>query len=154
VTVIAFRQGILSADSGVSDDIIICGAKQKVVRRKDGALAAAAGDIHSIDSFFRWFQANFKRGQPEILSDDFDAIVVRPDGSVTFYNQHLVPAQMDGEYFALGTGGDVALGAMAHGASAIDAVRAGIKHTTNCRGPIQALRLDGKVVDFGPKGRG
>lgn len=69
-----------------------------------------------------------------IFTPDGKALSFEPSGT-TWYNV---------EYAAEGSGSTIALGALAHGATAVEAVTAAIKHDCYSQGPLTILRMKGK----------
>ncbi len=69
------------------------------------------------------------------------ALLVHPDGKVECYEGARWSRITGAEYAALGNGAPYALGAMAHGASAVQAVRAGMKHDAMSGGRVQYVSL-------------
>ena len=146
MTVIAFRDGKLAADTAMYVGDTLRGYMQKIVRGPDGTLAGGCGAVSSCCRFLAWIQA----GEPEAFEpepeESFGALVVRPGGATFCVDStgHLTPFDGHG-YAASGSGADVALGAMHAGASAEDAVRASIEWNAYCGGTVQVEVL-GKVV--------
>lgn len=55
------------------------------------------------------------------------------------------PIMLDMPYMAIGSGCDLAIGAMAHGADALTAIRTAIKHDMQCNYPISLYRYNTKT---------
>ena len=115
------------------------GRERKVYRLPDGSLFASADDTEGGELLLRALR---KGNPPPRLSGDMnvEALLVKPDGSLWLYEgslwmRHRAP------YCALGTGRPYALGALARKASAVDAVRIGIKFDAHSGGSIQTVRL-------------
>lgn len=130
MTTVAYKDGVLAADRAISANGHI-GATRKVNRRKsDGALIGWCGTVSVCQKWAEWFLAGERGTAPGLGSDDESAsqvIVVRPDGSVEQYDRY-GRAVYDAPYYAIGSGTDYALGAMAFGATARQAVAAAMKH--------------------------
>lgn len=93
--------------------------------------------------FLDWYQDD-NPNKPDLASLDIkniEALLVSPHGEVALLDSSAYPMKIRAKYFAIGSGEEVALGAMAMGASAEEAVRAAIKHTVGCSGPIQKVKL-------------
>lgn len=73
-------------------------------------------------------------------------IVANVDGVFWYEGSPLALRSID-KYMAFGSGMDFAIGAMAHGANAIEAVAAACKHDDGCGGPIVAFnyRTGGRI---------
>jgi ATP-dependent protease HslVU (ClpYQ) peptidase subunit len=73
----------------------------------------------------RWFTNGAKEDDfPEIQKDEDNGMlmVVTPAGKIQFYEKSYLPVEYENDFAAMGSGRDWALGAMACGKSAIEAV--------------------------------
>lgn len=147
MTVIAFRDGVLAADTATTFG---CGMVRhdipKIYEFK-GRLAGAGGDAVDCAAFIRWFQSEFSsepRCYPKPTEDDdsFEGLIVRPDGLLLIFTRGgWYPARP--RYFAIGSGAQFAMGAMFQGATAEQAVRAGIELDHNSGGDVTILKVGG-----------
>lgn len=159
MTTIAYRGGVLAADTGVTVNGSKMGTLVKVWRRPDdGALAGAAGSAGFSAAFRKWFLTPEKeRGKPpEPINDDriFDrGVVFHADGRIEV---HEAGGSFDVSttYYAFGNGSDVALGAMFAGADAPTAVAAAIEHNPYTFGEITVLTHSGVAPGARPNGLG
>ncbi len=143
MTTVAYRAGIMAADKAVTGSGHV-GTIRKVWRRKsDGALVGGCGTVSLLQRWAAWF-VDGERGNPPSLGTDDDSdthmLVARPSGEVELWSRH-GKASYDAEYFAVGSGADFAMGAMAHGASARQAVAAAAKHDHNTGHGTHFVRL-------------
>lgn len=132
MTTIAFRDGVMAADTQISGEGLRQGHLVKVGRNREGHLIGACGPASYITRLLNWFQQ--ENGQFEKKDGDGEAIIARPQ-HVEFLDIHGTHI-LEADYFATGSGFQLALGAMAHGASAEDAVRAAMKHDSSTGGRI------------------
>lgn len=107
----------------------------KVVRKGDH-LFGAAGSTAATKKMRDWFLGPDDVKQPEA---DCHMIIVPPEGPVILLN-HEGQNRITGPFFAIGSGADVAMGAMAAGASADEAVAIAIQLDTFSGGEITILR--------------
>lgn len=147
MTTIAYRDGVMAADTMVNSGGVILGSNRKIVRNKAGELAGGAGAASVIESFLRWFMDGEKKAiWPELTSGpNFTdvVLVVREDGALEVYDgfgMHPITAP----YYALGSGEDVAFGALFMGATPFDAVRAAMAHDCRTGGQVDVLILGEK----------
>lgn len=146
MTTIAYRGGVLAADTQVNNDGARIGTVQKVHRRDDGHLAAGSGDFSYTQRFIAWFLAG-EDGEPPLPTrgddgrDEGQGFIFRPNGQVVSL-EGSGSNTMAAPYWAQGSGRELALGAMAHGASAEEAVRAAIAHDVHSGGEITVLRRE------------
>lgn len=151
MTIIAYRAGIMAGDSCWTEGERVTQLRTKVFRLSSGALYGAAGAVE--DRALMQMLDNVKRPdqvptaeQLAQISHDISALLVLPCG--TIWEIHTGPEQSDAsacqfvaEFSAIGTGKEIAIGAMQMGASATDAVRAACEFNVYCRPPITALAL-------------
>jgi 20S proteasome alpha/beta subunit len=111
------------------------------VWRVGGGLVGCAGDVADILKFVRWIKDGADEDDyPEMGS--LEAIVVDPHGVARAYeNGHSAGMLIRDPYCAIGSGRDVALGAMFAGAGAKTAVQAAIRHTGQSKAPVRVFRL-------------
>ncbi|NKX37344.1 peptidase S14 [Rhodobacteraceae bacterium R_SAG4] len=145
MTTIVYRDGYIAADtraySGGSQPM---GQKQKInrVQFSDGTLVSfGISTPHPglSEEIRDWF-ASEKSGdaEPNLNGRGFDCIEVRSDGSVYFYNDSFIPTgPLAGDYFAIGSGAEYALGAMAMGADAARAVQVAAEFDVWTGGVVQ-----------------
>jgi ATP-dependent protease HslVU (ClpYQ) peptidase subunit len=137
MTSIAYRNGIMAADTLMVQGGTIMGHLVKIVRRDDGHLAGAAGDCSWAQAFHRWFLAGEEGDLPE-QGDNAKGIIARPDKTVQFSEPGGL-ISFKAPFAAIGCGRDVMLGAMWMGAPAIAAVQAAIALDPYCGGDITVL---------------
>lgn len=131
MTTIAYKDFVLAADtraySGHSTPI---GHKQKIHKRRDGALIGISTATPGLsERVADWFQhdKNFDKIPQLGPEDGLDAIEIDAEGRVFIYHNNMHPTgPLTGPYFAVGSGANYAMGAFAMGASAPEAVQAGI----------------------------
>jgi hypothetical protein len=147
MTTIAYRDGVMVATTGVWT-AIYRGQRNKIMRvggsgTGAGALMATCGDSDMAFSFHKWLEdGENQNALPRIPEkSDFAAIVVYPNGSVVCFTERFLPQPIIAEFHAMGSGDQLALGAMAMGASAEEAVRVACKFDPWSREPLQIEHL-------------
>ena len=154
MTTIAFRDGSIAADSLVSDGANTSHAYATKIRKVKGHLLGACGELTACNAFLlkydpkaiedeRYVPIHPNAGHKD--NDDFEGIVVTPKGKIFIVSSSGVfaPVRSFG-YIAIGSGAEVALGAMYAGADARTAIKAAIKHSFGTGGTIRTLSLDKK----------
>lgn len=158
MTTIAYRDGIMASDSKVTGNEVFVGQAKKITKitveedlpwidrvifRKEpkqktylvGMCGELAGCLHFMDVLF------FGAQQSSEISGAL--LVVDEDGEIMIYeNGRTNGIRIEGEYAAEGSGFEVALGAMFHGATAVEAVQAAIHHDNTSGGDIQVLSFE------------
>lgn len=142
MTAIAYRDGIIAADTNACTDDIVVGQLHKIAKRGD-AIAGATGTSIAVDSFLRSFMArtdkDFRLEDKD--AEDFQGIIVEQNGTiwnVEASGKHPITAP----FFALGAARGILIGAMAAGASAEEAVRIAIQYDCLCGGEVETYALD------------
>lgn len=119
----------------------------KKIWRVRGALIAASG-ISSVTMAFRDWYAAGKDVPFERPTDDFDAIVVQPDGAVLIMSaSHGGFLRYDAPFYALGSAQEILVGAMAAGATAAQAVEIAMKWSKYAGGGLQVETLEDRSLD-------
>ncbi|HYE00929.1 MAG TPA: hypothetical protein VEH84_16215 [Alphaproteobacteria bacterium] len=142
MTTIAYRDGIMAADSQVTGGDVVRGTAKKIFRIND-LLVACCGGSDEAEEFRQWLRAGAAQGDRPRFRDDsrFSAMTVDADGAVNIWNKFCVPQLADAPFHALGSGNELALGAMAFGASAEQAVNVACSLDIYSGGPIQVEYL-------------
>lgn len=149
MTVIAWDHKIVCADSRGTDSaggIMVCDKLFRVSRgpHKGHVLATSGHDTAGM-KFVEWW-VDPKKEQPKIQFEEelFTICVFTPDGA--FYaDDHCVLVPFQKGPYAIGSGADVAIGAMSMGASPAKAVRIACRWNAFCGLPIQTMRLPERV---------
>lgn len=143
MTTIAYRDGVIAADSQVTSGNVFDCTSEKIAQNERGDIAGAAGCFVFIQAFLAWFKGGEKGDLPK-CPDEAEAFIVRnaaPERVECFDDRgHCV---VSAPYYAVGSGKRVALGAMAFGADALQAVNCAIKHDIYTGGTVDTLKLPG-----------
>lgn len=141
-TIIASREG-MACDSQCSGDGMANCSVQKVWRIGDG-LVGVVGAYSLAVMFIRHLKAWEETGEwPEHKPDmeGVAALMLSPDGIYRF-DQSAYPWKIEDKAYALGTGGQAALGAFYAGASLRDCVKIAAKLDTGTGGRIKTYELE------------
>ena len=121
MTTIAWDGKKLAGDRKTVDICMYAGTKVfKVGKGKETYLVGASGNSSDCDAFVGFAERGFK-DRPKFT--DFTGIRIAKDGTVTRYDEMPNESVFKPKLYAIGSGGKYALGAMAMGASAADAVK-------------------------------
>lgn len=141
MTILVVRDGIIAADSRLVVDGVITRC-QKLFIVPDGIIGFA-GATGPGQELLHWLQ-NHACTEPvktdEYHRDDLGAILLTRRG-IYVYDNSLSPDLIIGRKFAMGTGADLATGAMDRGASAVEAARVACRHDMHCGGPVRWKKL-------------
>lgn len=153
MTAIAYRDGVMAADTLVTGADMVRGRCRKIVRSPVGVIAACAGEAGTSTMFRRWIEgggvddwinAGFgvERGfSPGVDRGGFGAILVLPDATVVCLDWRGRPIIMEAAFYTEGAAEQILTGAMAAGASAEEAVRIAIAYDCGCGGEVQVQRI-------------
>lgn len=146
MTTIAYRDGVLASDSRATIGSTIVPEKaDKVFQLADGGAVAITGSYNTAMELVRWLALQAtgadeeELGHRPALDKESTVIHLRPDGVVMVYDGGRYDAtELRAQYFAWGSGSDIALGALWMGADAKTAVQAAIALNIHTGGEIQA----------------
>lgn len=105
-------------------------------------LLGLVGTVEHYNRFLSWYKDD---GNPDNWEDgeyDFEALSVTKDGEVNVYYNGIKPTLLHGNFFCIGSGSDVAVGAMGMGATAEQAATIACNHRTDCGLPLQVLSFE------------
>jgi hypothetical protein len=153
VTVIAFKDGIMAADTQETwgnAKVRVC----KLVRLPDGGVAGAAGEGAASQAALNWLASD---GSLDGISDrtlpdinGAEILIARGDGSLwMLYNRFPGYPLLD-KTAAIGCGSDAARMALAYGASAIEACQRVAKQDIFCGDPVQSMAVEETHEYSGP----
>ena len=145
MTTVAFRDGVMAADSLAQIDSQIIGMQKLFIVRS--AVIGGCGDAADIRVFIDWFSAGADTGRlPEFRSYRADdapdfTVIVADESGLTRWTEYFQPTRINEPFYAIGSGSMFALGAMCHGASAEEAVRIAALNDVNTGGCIVTERV-------------
>lgn len=140
MTTVVYRDGVLASDTLVSDGNCYVADTNKIYRVR-GHLVGGCGSLGAVLRFCEWFKAGADEGNRPRVDDDFDTITIAPNGRVTWYSHELIPTEFRAPFHAVGSGAQVALGALHMGASAKQAVQVAMRVDKHSGGSVRTLRL-------------
>lgn len=140
MTTIAWDGKILAADS-----LATCGTLRskvvKIVRSASGFLCAGAGEFSAVVPWLRWVEGGLvPDDRPGELGSKATVIIVDPRGRAHTLEGAPVRVPVLDKFWALGTGAELAMGAMAMGADAAQAVRIAAKFDVHTGGRVVAMK--------------
>lgn len=142
MTIIAYRNGVMAADTLVSDPEThsqLYYAK-KIFKTEDGCLVGANGDCKYCLEFIEWAQGSRALKPPKQGSGD-GAILVMPDGEIRMFSGQHYEVPLD-DFVTIGSGSSWATGAFEMNATAEQAVEVAKKWCMTCKGITHIEKLD------------
>ena len=153
MTTIAYRDGVLAADSLLTDGNLICGSVSKLATSKHGAIGGAVGRLERTLEFLRWLETfDVDRRNPDVapVAEGADGLIISPKERIFLWTGGKQLVVLDAPFAAIGSGAKVAMGAMAAGATAEQALRICRDYDIYTGGRIVTLRVD---ADSSPQTR-
>lgn len=123
--------------SMAGDSLTTCGGyisryASKVFRAPDGRIFGGCGPVVDCLKFQSYMMSG---GDQPTLDTDFFGLILNPDGQVDWIDKNFVPVRQIVPC-AIGSGCEIALGAMLHGATPAESVAIAIQRDTTSGGEI------------------
>jgi hypothetical protein len=148
MTTIAYRDGVMAADSGSWMGDACHSWANKLAKGPDGTLYGVAGGAPEALGFLDWVNAGANpetMPKAEVMPDggnSFLVMAVSSGGPVRVIAAKGVETY-DAPYFAIGGGSATAFGALWAGASATDAIEATKEHGSSAHGSVRPISHEG-----------
>lgn len=125
----------------------VIGTYQKLFRRPFG-IVGYAGSVQNTEQLRRWYEAGAEIDKPQPTFVTYGTeepsctlLILENSGAIKFVSRYLNVETLEDEFFAIGSGSEVAMGAMAHGASAEEAIEIACRLNPGTGGPVRVERL-------------
>lgn len=144
MTTIAYRAGVLAADTRMTYGMSGIHYPNMKLFEVGGFAIGLCGDLRFAPIIRQWVEADFHpEALPEqVWNDDYDILVMNAQGELfTALARVLVPAP-PAEFYAVGSGRLAALGAMAYGATATEAVVIASEFDVGTGLPVQQITVE------------
>lgn len=157
MTTVAYKDGILACDSCWTTNNMVDTLSKKITRLKYGVLLGHSGDNDG-RAFVKLLN-NVKKFEDlpdfatlDAIKIDFLGLLIFPDKRIAKVSTAAVRSsdddigvwEIEGTFTAVGTGAELAIGAMEAGATARQAVLIACKRDINSRPPVWTLSLPKK----------
>lgn len=141
MTCIAYRNSVMAADSLVVNDNAIKDLRSIKILSKGGWLLGTSGELCPPDhTVLKWFKPKAMQ-LPRMDGYKFFMLAAGPKGVLRVWDQEGQFEPIRNRFWAVGSGSELAMGAMEMGATAAQAVAVAIKFNVNCDGKIITRRL-------------
>lgn len=142
MTTVAFDGKTMAADTAMVVDGKKYRYSGKIKRLSNGCLAGFAGTISTGQVLMEWLVAADPKKKLEFTDEeDAEVILVTPTGDIMFCDRNGGMIWSDDKRVAIGTGGDIAFGALLAGATAEQAVKIAIERDPNSGFDVVSLDL-------------
>lgn len=128
----------LAQDSGG----LVVAFRPKIKRLADGRIVGMAGSAYDFEPFCAWLEAGGDPAAVPKLYEKSETLVLHPNGEVWTYSDGGQPLKDELLPTAIGSGCELAIGAMEAGATPAEAVAISCKRHTGSAGPIDVIHLD------------
>ena len=151
MSTIAFRDGIMAGDTKIGAGKLNTFGFMNKVKKVEGHLLGGTGSAELVAWFFKNFKPSWCTRKTwnedskvaQGREDEFEALIVTPEKKIILIEEKMLPFEVGTiGYIAIGSGSDVACGAMFAGADAATAVAAAIRHDESTGGRVIKIRLD------------
>lgn len=141
MTTIAYKNGVMAADRLCTKGGLVTGTVRKVWKSQ-GLLYGVAGSISAVQQIMKWSKGDRNRLPTITHNVPFCCMVVAQRGQVfEFSNDDRDGCILTCDQYAIGSGADLALGAMLAGSGARRAVRLACDLDVHSGGGIDVIRL-------------
>lgn len=148
MTVICWDGKTLASDRQITMDGDLKGLTWKIAKAKDGTICGAAGDAGLCVKAVLWVLGGMRevdKPPPGDKDNNADLLVVKPNGTALVnMDDAFTMDRLPRKQWAIGSGAQLAMGAMAMGATAERAVRVAASLSIYCGGGVDTL-TPGKV---------
>jgi hypothetical protein len=144
MTVIAFKDGVMAADTQLSYGNSASRA-QKIVRLPDGGVAGGCGLWCAAYAVLKFLaDGGTEDDDPKTLPNpaDCQVLIARPDGSLWVIEERFPAYPLLDKVAAIGCGADAAHMAMTLGLSPVEAVGKVINQDILCGGNVQSMEVE------------
>ena len=140
MTTIAYRNGVLAADTALFHNSLYCGMVDKINKVGD-FVYGFAGSLTAANQVWNWLLSGGDEGSKPNFTESVEVLRIDLDGYVCLALSDLTFRPWYGEFFAIGSGSEAAYGAMEAGANAEKAVKVACKLDAYTREPIKILKV-------------
>lgn len=145
MTTVAYKDGVMAADKQMGG---YSGIITKVYRIGDSLVGLSGSDYAACLKVVDWLaDGGDPDEKPDLGDSDIHILLVDSEGTIFLYNNNLYPMPMEQEFFAVGSGMDYAIGAMAMGGSAADGVRVASRFDPGTGQGVDCLVLEVNDVE-------
>ncbi len=143
MTIVSYKDGYMCSDSLVTQNDLKLGTVKKLFKVGQYTIGVAGTYQHAV-AFVQWFADGRPEKRPDFDGDkpNFDALVYDSTVDLVFYYQDGFTGDLiHSDCHAIGSGAELAIGAMEAGATAYEAVKITIKRSSNCGGRAVKIKL-------------
>lgn len=136
--VVSIKHGCVASDTRCSSDNAMVSVNK--IRRVGRSIIGAAGDWSDVLKFWDMIERKKKKDTGLNENSELEAIELHPSG-IFLYDATGVRYSVKDEFFAIGSGGPYAMGAMAMGATPEEAVAIASRFDPSTGGEVEVMQL-------------
>jgi 20S proteasome alpha/beta subunit len=144
MTVIAWDGNTLAADKRASASGMIFRVTK--IKKINGCLVGGSGDLSAVRAMFGWYENGADPSNLPDCQKDKDRwtplLIITPDKKIFRCEQDGIPFEIEEPFFAIGSGREFAIAAMAMGGDSIKAVELASRFDTGCGDGIDILGFE------------
>jgi ATP-dependent protease HslVU (ClpYQ) peptidase subunit len=142
VTTIVYRDRVLAADRQITFGNVCDAEMSKIGKRiEDGTIFGVTGMSLDAYKLLQWALNGAYPSDRPTLSDNCNMLEIRRDQTMWLHmKEGSIP--ISAPYYACGSGAEIALGALAMGATAVQAVHIAADHDAYTNHNVEILRLN------------
>ena len=139
MTTIAYNNGLLCADTQVNSNSCVYGYASKIFEH-DGVFYASCGQKQDFEQLKNWVKSGKKEDKKPSFDCSFSGMYCDGD-NIYCFDDKFIPYIIEADYFAMGSGWEIATGAMEFGASAEEAVNIACKIDAFSGGKVEVYKV-------------
>ncbi len=141
LTTIAYKDGVLAADTRMTYGDGSTVRVKKIFQLSDGSLFGVAGESPWVERMREWAISGFPKKRRWSKEAEVEAMHIKTDGSIWLVHNDLNLDKVEEKYYAIGSGGAYAIGAMDCGKGAAAAVKIACRRDSSTSEPIDTLSI-------------
>lgn len=139
MTCVAYKEGMIAGDTMIVwDGVVKTMDEIKVAKRKGHLFGCAGMNMPPLESVIKCY---FTKDRKSLKQYEFVCLVITPSGAIHQFDNTGRCDDIQGPFFAIGSGREFALGAMECGATSEQAVQAAIKWCPTVGGKVIVRKL-------------
>lgn len=137
MTTIAFKNGVLAADTLISTDTVT--GEMTKIAVCDSFMGGGSGNVVDVSKFLDWVEEGADPKNLPKLSDCFRGILINKNYTMHYVYSEGISRPITAPFYTVGSGQDVAKGALTAGATAEEAVQAAMHIDVFSGGQVETL---------------
>jgi len=141
MTTVAFKGGVLAADTQITSGSEAVEGSISKLAKCENFMGGGCGNLIDMCKFLSWVEEGADPKHFPKFTDNFTGLLVGKGGKVCFVRSDGISRPVEAPFYAIGSGEEVAKGALVAGATAGEAVQAAIHIDLYSGGSVEALRF-------------